>query len=98
PLVLRHAGPETDLVAVLLLDLEPHVHAPLDVRRLLDVDGLTLEGLEVAELIDAPDAGLQRLGVEDTFLEQHQLAAHDLVSRMRVPGDRDPVDEVLPAL
>ena len=57
---LRHAGAERQLVAVLLFELERDVDLVVGVRRLLDVDGLAFERLEVAELIEALDAVLQR--------------------------------------
>ena len=65
------------------------------VRRLLDADGLAFERLEVAELVEAPDAVLQRFGVEDAGLDQPDLAADDVVARRGVADERDAVDEVL---
>src|SRR6185436_19652420 len=66
-LVLRHAGAERQLVAVLLLELQPHVHPRVLAVRLVDRHVLrrAFERLEVAELIEPPDAVLQRLAVED---------------------------------
>ena len=64
-LELRHAGAERQLVAVLLLELQRDVDLVLLAGRLLDVDALPFfERLEVAQLIEALDAVLERLGVE----------------------------------
>src|SRR5205823_9460902 len=77
PLELRHAGAERELVAVLLLELQLDVDLVVDARRLVDVDVLAaLERFEVAELIEPLDAVLQRLGVEDAFFDQPDLATN----------------------
>ena len=64
----------------------------------LGLSGVFLDRLEVSELIDAPDAELQRLAVEDAVFEQPELAADDVVARGRVADEGDAVDEVLLAL
>ena len=96
--VLRHARAEGELVAVLLLHLEPDVDLVLGIGRLLDVDRLVLQLLEVAQLVEAADAVLERLGVEDVVLVEPQLAPDDVVVRGVVADKRDAVDEVLLAL
>ena len=94
---LRDAGAEGELVAVLLFELHLHVDLVVDVGRLVDVDVLAgpLERLEVPELVQALDAVLQRLGVEDAVLVQPQFAPNHVVARRRVAGEDDAVDEVL---
>src|SRR4029077_6257387 len=96
PLELRDAGTERELVAVLLLELHPHVHLALGARQLLDGDvlGRALDRLEVAELVEAPDAVLERLAVEDAVLVEPHLAPDHVVARGRVADERDAVDEV----
>src|SRR5262249_34884225 len=85
---LGDAGAEGELVAVLLLELQLDVDLVGRARRLLDVDVLAaLEGLEVAELIEALDAVLQGLGVERGALEHAHLAADDVVARRGVAGE-----------
>ena len=95
-LVLRDAGAERDLVAVLLLELQP------DVDLVASASGVfwtsiasPFERLEVAELIQPLDAVLQRLGVEHAALDQPHLAPDDVVARRRVADEGDAVDEVL---
>ncbi len=63
PVELRHAGAERDLIAVLLLELQLDVDLVVHARRRRDVDlaFLALERLEVAELVQAADALLERL-------------------------------------
>src|SRR5215471_9635546 len=56
------------------------------------------ERLEVAELVDAPEAVLQRVGVEDGALQKVHIPANDAVVRRRVADERDTVHEILPAL
>ena len=62
------------------------------------LDRLAFERLEVAELVQPPDAVLERLGVEHAGLDQPHLAADDVVARRRVADEGDAVDEVLLAL
>ena len=64
----------------------------------LGLSGVFFDRLEVPELIDALDAELQRLAVEDAVLEQPELAADDVVARGGVADEGDAVDEVLLAL
>src|SRR4051812_1252119 len=95
PFVLRDARAERDLVAVLLFELQLDVDLVLGVRRLLNVNRLTLQVLEVAELIQPPDAVLQRFGVEDVAFEQPDLSSNDVVARCRVADECNAMDEVL---
>ncbi len=95
PFVLRGAGAEGQLVPVLLLDLDPHVDLRVVAGRPLDRDRLLVERLEVAELIDPPDAVLERLRIEDAALDQAHLAADDVVARLAVADEGDAIDEVL---
>ena len=67
-------------------------HLELDVELVLaDVArqqlGSAFHGLEVAELVDAPDRELERLGVEDVALVQVDLAADHLVAGGVVAGE-----------
>src|SRR6202035_4657547 len=80
---LGHAGAEGELIAILLFELELDINLVWLGRRLLNVDlsGLPLERLEVAELVEPFDAELQRLGVEDAVFEQADFAPDDVVVR-----------------
>ncbi len=51
--------------------------------------------LEVPELIEPPDAVLQRLGVEHRAFDKAHLAPDHVVASRAVPDERNAVDEVL---
>ena len=93
--VLRHAGAEGQLVAVLLLELQLDVDLVVGPRRLLDANCLALERLEVAELIQTLDAVFQRLGVEHAALDETYLPANNVISSRRIAGEGNAVDEIL---
>jgi hypothetical protein len=58
------SGTELQLVAVLLLDADGHVDLVIAAAHPLDVHGGIIERLEVAELVDPPQAVLQGLCIE----------------------------------
>src|SRR5262245_53039145 len=66
------------------------------IERQVDAPAL-FERLEVAELIDTPEAVLQRVGIKDRALQKAHIPPDDAVVRRRVADERDAVDEILPA-
>jgi hypothetical protein len=92
---LGHPCAEAHLVAILLFELQCEVDRVGEVRGLVDLNVLLVfDRLEVAELVEAPDAHLQRFTVEDTPFVNPHLTPDHLIARRGVADERDAVDQV----
>src|SRR6185369_10883129 len=81
--VLRQTGAKLQLIAVLLLEMPTDVDSIGARWRLLDVQLLigSFQRLEISELVQPPDAVLERRRVEDAALDEPQLAPDHRVAR-----------------
>ena len=88
---------QTDRLLAPLLNLDQDIDAAV-LRPLDDFVVLLLDLVEEAQLIQAQDGHLQEVAVKQVGLLQDELPAQNLVTRLGVAGEIDPVNDVLLSL